>query len=133
VVKMARTRTFVVLCALAMALAGAPAAAKDGGGRDVRATGKCGGGATSSLRLRARDGSIAVEFEVRRRRGVRERWRVVLVHERRVAWRGTVSATRSRAFRVRRSLHEYDGPDRVTARATSPGGASCEATGTLSG
>jgi hypothetical protein len=128
-----RTRTCLALCAIAVLLAAASAAAKDGGGRDVRATGACDGGASSSLRLRARDGAIAVEFEVRRRRGVRERWRIVLVQERRVVWRGTVSATRSRAFRVRRSLGDLAGPDRVTARATGPGGASCEASVTVRG
>jgi hypothetical protein len=128
-----RTRTCLALCAIAALLAAVPAAAKDGGGRDVRATASCGGGTTSSLRLRARDGAIAVEFEVRRRRGVPQRWRVVLVQERRVAWRGTVRATRSRAFRVRRSLGDLAGPDRVTARATGPGGASCEASATVPG
>ena len=115
-------------------LVAAPAAAKHGGASDdARASVACNAGATATLHLRAQDGAIEVEFEVKRRRGVRERWRVVLVHERRVAARATVRATRSRAFRVRRSIPALDGPDRVSARATGPGGVICEASATLSG
>jgi hypothetical protein len=122
----------LALCCVLALLVAAPAGAKHGGaGDDVRASVTCTAGATAALRLRARDGAIEVELEVKRRRGVPERWRVVLVHERRVAWRATVRATRSRAFRVRRSIAELDGPDRVTARATGPGGAICEASATL--
>jgi len=93
--------------------------------------GTCAKGAESKLRLRSRDGRISVELEVRRdRRG--ERWRVVLAHERRVAWRGSVRTPRSGgSFRVRRSLPDFDGSDRVTVRASGPRGVSCEASATL--
>ena len=121
---------------MALLVAAAPAAAKDGeddGRREARVAGTCSTGATSALRLRSRDGAIRVEFELRRR-VARERWRVVLVHERRVAWRGTFRTSRSGGgFRVRRSLQEFDGPDHVTARASGPGGLVCEASATLSG
>ena len=104
----------VALCALALLAAAAPAFAApgpgsgdsggdgDGGDQDARVAGRCSSGASSQLRLRSHDGSIRVEFEVkRRRRG--ESWRVVFVHERRVAWRGTVRTSGSGSFRVRRS------------------------------
>jgi len=92
--------------------------------------GTCGSGASSKLRLRSRDGEISVEFEVKRsRRG--ERWRVVLVHERRVAWRGARTTGSSGSFRVRRTLRDLAGSDRVKARASGPRGVTCEAAATL--
>ena len=120
---------------LALLLGAAPAPAKDGdddGRREARVEGTCAKGATSKLRLRSRDGRISVEFEVKRsRRG--ERWRVVLVHERRVAWRGTVRTRRSSggSFRLRRTLPDLDGSDRVKVRASGPRGLTCEASATL--
>src|SRR3954447_1209349 len=122
--------TLSVAVALAFAAA-SPALAHRGG--DVRATGTCGHGATSQLRLRAKDGAIRVELEVRGRRGG-ERWRVVLVHERRVAWRGR-ARTRggSDSFRIRRSIPDFSGADQVTARAAGPHGNTCVAGGRLTG
>jgi len=124
-----------VATAVALLLAGAaPATARDGDDdrrREARVEGTCGKGASSKLRLRSRDGEIRVEFEVRRnRRG--ERWRVVLVHERRVAWRGSVRTSRSRgSFRVRRTLRDLRGSDRVKVRASGPRGVTCSAAATL--
>jgi hypothetical protein len=84
-------------------------------------------------RLRARDGTIRGEFGVRRSRSG-ESWRVVLVHERRVAWRATVRTSGSSgASRVRRSVADYDGRDKVTARGSGPRGLTCEASATLAG
>jgi hypothetical protein len=142
-----RSRSFAcgAACVLALTLlcGAVPASAKHGGGggggggggddgrREARVAGACSAGATSKLRLRSRDGAISVEFEVRRRRGG-ERWRVVLVHERRVAWRSTIRTKGSSgSFRIRRSLDDYDGPDQVTARASGPRGLTCEASATL--
>jgi hypothetical protein len=125
----------VALCALALLVAAAPVLAKPGsgsggGGDDARAAGRCGGGGSWQLRLSSHDGDIRVEFEVTRRRA-REAWRVVFVHERRVAWRGTVRTSRSGAFGVRRSYADYEGADTVTARATGPRGITCRASATL--
>jgi hypothetical protein len=124
-------------CVLALTLlcGPAPASARHGGAddgrREARVGGACSAGATSTLRLRSRDGAISVEFEVKRRRDG-ERWRVVLVHERRVAWRSTIRTKGSSgSFRIRRSLDDYDGPDQVTARASGPRGLTCEASATL--
>jgi hypothetical protein len=110
--------------------------ARDGGGgrdREVRVAGTCGGGAKSKLKVKADDGRLEVEVEVEHvRRG--SRWRVTLVQERRVAWRGTVRAGRSSgAFAVRRSLRDLAGADRVSFRAWGPGGVTCRAVATLAG
>lgn len=128
-------RSVLVLIVLALIV---PAAAygKDGGDgdrRDVRVAGSCGHGAQFKLRLRSRDGEIRVELEVKHR-GSGERWRVVIVHERRVAWRGSVRTPRSsRSFRVRRSVRDFDGADQVTARASGARGLTCQASATLPG
>lgn len=115
---------------LVLLIGAAPARARDGDGdrREARVAATCGKGATAQLRLRSRDGEIRVELDVRRRRRG-EAWRVVLVHERRLVWRATLRARGS--LRVRRSLEDLDGPDRVTARASGPRGLTCEATATL--
>jgi hypothetical protein len=128
-------RFAVCVLALTLLAGGAAARAKGGGGddgrREARVAGTCGAGASSQLRLRSRDGTISVEFEVKRRRGG-ERWRVVLVHERRVASRSALRTKRSSgSFRIRRSLEDYEGPDQVTARASGPRGLTCEASATL--
>ena len=131
---MARRWTPTLLCAALLWGAG-PAhvrAGDDAGDREARVNGRCGKGATSQLRLRSRDGSIRVEFEVKRRRA-RERWRIVLVHERRVAWHGTARTGSSGSFRIRRSIDDYEGVDRVTVRAYGPNGVRCEAYGKLLG
>jgi hypothetical protein len=103
-----------------------------GGGDDrVRADGACGGGVRARLELRAQDGGIAVRLDVDRApRG--SAWRVTLVQEGRVAWRGRMTARRG-AFRVRRGLEDLAGADRISARASGPRGVSCRASATLRG
>jgi len=121
-------------CATTVALlaGAAPAHARDDDSRrEARVEGTCAKGASSKLRLRSRDGEIRVEFDLKRNRSG-ERWRVVLVHERRVAWRGTVRTRSSGgSLRVRRTLRDYEGSDRVTVRASGPRGLTCEATARL--
>jgi hypothetical protein len=122
-----------MLASLVLALgAPAPALAHGGEGGDVRVSGTCGRGATSQLRLEEKHGGIRVELRVRGRRSG-ERWRVVLVHERRVAWRGRARTGSSGSFRVRRFLADFDGADQVTARASGPRGNTCQATASLAG
>jgi hypothetical protein len=108
-----------------------PALAHDGRDDDVRVEGDCGTGASSQLRLKADHGAIRVEFEVKSRRA-RERWRVVLVHERRVVWRGRVrTRSGSASFRVRRSIPDLEGADGVSMRGSGPNGNTCLAATTL--
>lgn len=126
-----RAAPLAVAAALVLALIPAPAAARGGGDDEARVSGVCAGGASAELRLKGDDGAIEVELRVeRRRRG--ERWRVVLVHERRVAWRGSARTSGS-GFRIRRSLPDFDGADAVSVVASGPRGARCEASATLGG
>ena len=128
---MTRRLTLLTACALALALgAFAPAAVAKDGDSEARVSGSCSRGAGSELRLRAREGRIAIEFTVNAR-AIRGRWRTAIIHERRVEWRGTYRASGS--FRVRRAVPDFAGPDQITARATGPGGATCTASATLPG
>ena len=119
-----------ILSVLLFAARPAPAVAKDGRG-DVRVAGVCGSGATSKLRLKSDDDGIELRFEVDYSRAGAV-WRVVLVHERRIAWKGAVRTTRpSGSFKVRRTLQDLAGADAVTARALGPGGLVCRAAAVL--
>ena len=129
----------LVLLALVF-LAPASALAKDGGGGgggggdrpEVRVAGSCGRGASSTLKLKARDGGIEAEFEVHGRAG--SAWSVAFVQERRTVWRGRVrTGGPSHSFSVERRLGDYPGPDQVFARAVGPRGVTCQATATLPG
>jgi len=129
-----RTAIPVVLLA-ALALPGAASAKHGGGGGDdeVRAAGTCGGGARSTLKLKARDGGIEAEAEVEHARRSSS-WRVTLSQEGRVVWRGAVRAGRSSgAFSLERRLRDLAGADRVSLRASGPGGVTCRASATLPG
>jgi hypothetical protein len=106
-----------------------------GGGGDrpeVRAAGSCGAGATSSLKVKSRDGGLETEFEVHGRSVAT--WRVTIVHEYDVAWRGRRrTAGPSRSFSLQYRMPDLSGADRVTARAVGPRGVVCSASATLPG
>ena len=126
----------VVLALLALVVLGpASALARGGGGSrpEVRASGSCGRGASSNIKIKARDGGLEVEFEVdSNRRG--QRWRVVLVHERRLAARGHARTRgRSGSFSFERRMRNYGGPDFVLGRAYGPRGLTCVASAVLPG
>jgi len=127
-------RVPLLLVAAACLVAAAPAVARDGrDDAEVRVRGVCSKGVTSKLKLKADDGRIEVEFEVDQNRA-RVTWRVAIVHERRIAWRGSVRTTRpSGSFEVRRRLPDLAGLDSVTARAWGPRGLTCRATAALPG
>ena len=97
----------------------------------MRVAGVCGSGATSKLRLKSADDGIELRFEVDySRAGVV--WRVVLVQERRIAFKGAVRTIRPNgSFQVRRTLQDLAGADAVTARALGPGGLVCRAAAVL--
>ena len=124
----AMRRSLLSALAVLALSAPAPASADD----EVRVGGTCGKGATSELRLRAKDGAIQVRFEVDSRRAYK-RWEVVLVHERRVVWRGRVRTRSGGSFRVRRSVPDFTGADQVSARASGPRGNTCAAAAVLTG
>ena len=108
-----------------------PVAAVASDGRDeVRAAGDCGSGAASELRLKRDHDGIELRFRVDTRAGAV--WRVALVHERRIAWKGAARTTRTNgSFEVRRTLPDLPGADAVTATAWGPRGLVCRATATL--
>ena len=133
-------RRLAPLIALLVLALPASAAAKGGGGgggggddnrQEIRVGGSCGRGATAKLRLRSRDGAIRVQFEVEHTRS-RVSWRVSIVQERRVAWRGR-QRTRAGAFELEYRLNDLPGADRVNVRAVAPHGLTCVAAATLAG
>jgi len=111
-------------------LAVAPIArADDGdGGSDrveLRRTGLCSMSSRARLRVRAEDGRIRVELEIDTSRNGGA-WTVIVLHERRIAFRGTLrTEAPSGSFELRRTVDDWFGPDAIVARATGPGGESC--------
>jgi hypothetical protein len=106
-------------------------AAADDGEREVRRAGTCTGSSRATIRLEADDRTIDVEFEIRTRSTTRA-WRVVLVHERRVAFQGLVRPrSGGRSIRLRRTVPDWFGKDRIVVRATGPGIETCRATATV--
>jgi hypothetical protein len=124
----------VVAALLALAAAvPSPALARGGGRPEVRVSGTCGKGASSKIKLKADDGAIEVEFEVEHSR-TRGMWNVVLVHERRVEWRGRARARAPRgSLSLERRVRDLIGADRVMVRAVGPRGITCSASATLPG
>ena len=126
--------TLLLILSLALLFVPASALAKhgdDNGRQEVRVAGTCGKGATARLRLRSRDGAIRAQLEIDHARSG-QRWRVSLVQERRVVYRGRVRTQLGR-FEIERRLGDLPGADRVTARAVGPRGLTCVAAATLPG
>ncbi len=123
----------MLLAALAtcLALLLPTVAAADDGEREVRRAGACTGSSRATIRLKADDGQIEVEFEVRTRSSTKA-WRVVLLHERRVAFQGLVRPrSGGRSVRLRRTVPDWFGRDTIVVRATGPGIETCRATATI--
>jgi hypothetical protein len=106
------------------------AAADDGDDREVRRAGTCTGSSSVDLRLRSDDGRIRVRFEVEtKRRG--SSWNVILLHERRIAFRGARRTRSNGELEVERTVPDWFGPDTIVVRATGPRTETCRATATL--
>jgi hypothetical protein len=133
------TRLTLMIVCLVLALAPSSALARGGGGgggdnggrQEVRVAGSCGKGATARLRLRSQDGRIRAQLEIDHARSGAI-WRVSLVQERHVVYRGR-ARTRLGQFEVERRLSDLPGADIVTARAVGPRGLTCVAAATLPG
>jgi hypothetical protein len=124
------TRILVLaLVAIALAL---PAEALAGrvDDDDVRVTARCSGRSTASLRLRRDDGALRVELRVETVRSGAP-WRVVLLHDRRLAFRRALRTGGGGSLRVRRVLPDWFGRDTIVARATGPRGETCRASATI--
>jgi hypothetical protein len=108
-----------------------PAGAGPGGARDddVRREGTCTGRSETSLRLRADDGRIEVELEIEASRPG-SRWSVILLHERRIVFRGALRA-RDDSVRLRKTVPDWFGSDTVVARATGPRREACRVSATV--
>jgi hypothetical protein len=119
----------LLACAAALS-AGATAGVRDegsGGDDEVRLHGSCSRTSTWELRLKADDDAIETRFRLTSRRGAR--WTVLLLHERQIAARATVTVPRGGgSFDVRR---DWYGTETVTVRATSGTGERCRASATL--
>ena len=97
---------------------------------DVRVTGTCSGKSRATMRVRADDGSLRVELRIDPGRA--GPWNVVLLHERRIAFRGTIRArSSSGSVRLRRTVADWFGRDTLVARATGPRRETCRATATI--
>jgi hypothetical protein len=125
-----RLLSLLVLALLVATAALAGGAAARDGRPEVRVAGTCNNGAHSTLRLRSRGGSIDVRLQVER--GARGPWRVVLVQERRVVWKGAARALApDGSFEIERTLRDLPGTDVVTVGAWGPRGAVCRSSATL--
>ena len=71
-----------------------------------------------TIRLRPDDDAIRVELEIRtRRKG--SAWNVILLHERRTAFRGVIRS-RGDTVRLRRTIANWFGRDSIVVRASGP-------------
>jgi hypothetical protein len=123
----ARARVVVVMAVLVgAALLAGPAFGDD---PEARARTECSRGHEGELRVRVDEGRLQLELRVESPRLAR--WSVVLLHERRLAFRSIVRAARSGGLRLRRSLPDLYGRDRIVARATGPRGETCRLTVTI--
>jgi hypothetical protein len=105
--------------------------AKGGGDRATRVAGTCTRSASAKIKAKHDDGRIETEFEVdQNRNGVT--WKVTIRRNGVVAV-STTATTRapSGSFSVERKISNGAGPDRITARATSPSGQVCTAAVTV--
>jgi hypothetical protein len=94
--------------------------------------GQCGGGAHSELSVWAeKQRLIGAAFSLADA-DPGAAWRLVIVHEGHVAWRGSARVDRDGALKVLRRLDDYPGADRVAVRAYGPDGATCAASARLS-
>ena len=127
-----RCLVLLVLVALCAALA-LPLSAAAGAGDDrdeVRRTGTCTRSSETTLRLRTDDGAIRVELEIETgRRG--SRWTVILLHERRIAFRGALRTRSSGSLELRRTVPDWLGTDTVAVRATGPQRETCRVAAVL--
>jgi hypothetical protein len=124
------SRVLVALAALCAALALPLVAAADDGPDDVRRSGACSRSSEIELRVRADDNVIKVELEIETsRRG--STWAAILLHERRIAFRGNLRTRSNGSIELKRSVPDWFGVDSFVARASGPRGESCRVSAKL--
>jgi hypothetical protein len=117
--------TLLLAAVAACAALSLPSVASADDGRDVRKAGTCTAASEMSVRLRADGKKIRVELEIEgRQRGAT--WRVILLRERRIAFRGVIRAREgSREVRLRRTLDDWFGRNSIVIRASGPLAETC--------
>jgi len=120
----------LVLAVLYSVLALPLSAGADDGPDDVRRTGTCSRSSELRLRLRSDDDVVRVEVEIETSRHG-SRWAVILLHERRIAFRGNLRTDDGRSIELRRSVPNWFGVDSFIVRATGPRGETCRVSAEL--
>ncbi len=116
-----------VLAALVLPLG---AWADDDPGDDVRRSGTCTRSSDVEVRLRTDDGRIRVELEIETGRRAAA-WSVIVLHERRTAFRGTLRTESNGSLELRRSVPDWYGRDTIVVRASGPRAETCRVSATL--
>lgn len=130
VTSMRSHRVLLGLAVLSSALALPLSAGADDGPDDVRRTGTCSRSSEFRLRLRSDDDVIRVEFEIEsNRRGAR--WAVILLHERRIVFRGNLRTDDGGSVELRRFVPNWFGADSFVVRATGPRSETCRVSAQL--
>jgi hypothetical protein len=121
----------LALAALCAALALPLSAGADDGPDDVRRTGTCSRSSEVRLQLRFDDDDvIRVELEIETgQRG--SKWAVILLHERRIAFRGNLRTGNDGSVELRRAVPDWFGVDSFIVRATGPRSESCRVSAKL--
>ena len=113
-----RRRLLLLAAIAACAALVLPAVATADDDGQVRKAGTCTASSRMTIRLRTDDDAIRVELEIRTgRQG--SAWNVILLHERRTAFRGVIRS-RSDTVRLRRTIANWFGRDSIVVRASGP-------------
>jgi hypothetical protein len=113
-----RRRLLLLAALVACAALVLPAVATADDDGEVRKAGTCTASSRMTIRLRPDDDAIRVELEIRTRRQG-SAWNVILLHERRTAFRGVIRS-RSDTVRLRRTIANWFGRDSIVVRASGP-------------
>jgi hypothetical protein len=125
-----RVRRLALAASVAALILPLSAAADDDPRDEARREGTCTRSSDVELRLRGDDGRIRVELEIETgRRGAR--WRVIVLHERRTAFRGEIRTGSDGALELRRNVPDWYGTDTVVVRASGPRAETCRVAATL--
>jgi hypothetical protein len=120
----------LTLAALLLAFA-VPATGTAAERDDVRVKGRCSGASDATLRLQEENDAIRVELRIETpARGAS--WRVIVLHERRIAFRRSLrTSSSSGSLRLRRTVADWYGSDTILVRASGPRGETCRASATI--
>ena len=88
--------------------------------------GACGGGAKPGLSVWAEQEGLGAAFTLEHARPDTD-WRLTVVHEGHIAWRGGGHTDGAGMLKVVRRFGDYPGVDHVSVRAIAPDGATCAA------